>query len=271
MARRLPVYLLLDTSGSMSGKPIEAVQNGLATLRSALNNEPQALETVHLSIITFDDTARQVIPLTELSQFKIPQLKVKAGSGAALGVALRLVSECAEREVIETTPETKGDWKPLVFLMTDSHVTDDISEGITAFKKKKWDVVVACSASTNANENILKSITENVFRLDTASSEEFKSLFKWDDSTCDDFSLDDPATTSGEILEPPPEEIEVFPQLDPDSADTLPLGDPVGSAPESSSSSSSPAEDAESAGENQGTSSEDAMEDLLLPPEITLL
>jgi len=58
---------------------------------------------------------------------------------------------------------------------------------------------------------------------------------------------------------------------DPDHADTLPLGDSVGSAPESSSSSSSPAEDVESAGENQGTSSEDAMEDLLLPPEITLL
>ena len=130
------------------------------------------------------------------------------------------------------------------------------------------DVVVACSASTNANENILKSITENVFRLDTASSEEFKSLFIWGDSTCDDFSLDDLATTSGELLEPPPEEIEVIPDLDPYPADILPLSDPVGSAPESSSSSSSPAEDAKSAGENHGSSSEDEL--LEIPPEISL-
>lgn len=72
-------------------------------------------------------------------------------------------------------------------------------------------------------------------------------------------------------MNPQPVGIEVLSELDPDSADTLTLGDPVGSAPESSSSSSSPTEDEESVGENQGTSSEDAMEDLLLPPEITLL
>ena len=29
--RRLPVYLLLDTSGSMYGEPIEAVKNGVQT------------------------------------------------------------------------------------------------------------------------------------------------------------------------------------------------------------------------------------------------
>ena len=145
--------------------------------------------------------------------------------------------------------------------MTDGHVTDNISEGLDAFKQRKWDVVVACAASTNANESILKSITENVVRLDTTSSETFKVYFVWvdlllDDSTwdglpCDDFSLDDLATTSGELLEHPPEEIEVIPDLDPYPADILPLSDPVGSASESSSSSSSPAEDAESAGANQ--------------------
>lgn len=32
--RRLPVYLVLDTSGSMYGEPIEAVKNGVQTLIS---------------------------------------------------------------------------------------------------------------------------------------------------------------------------------------------------------------------------------------------
>ena len=32
--RRLPVYLLVDTSGSMSGEPIEAVKNGVQVLVS---------------------------------------------------------------------------------------------------------------------------------------------------------------------------------------------------------------------------------------------
>lgn len=208
MARRLPVYLLLDTSGSMSGEPIEAVQNGLATLRSALNNEPQALETVYLSIITFNDRAQQDTPLTELSQFQIPQLR--AGGCTALGAALKLVAECAEREVAKNTPEAKGDWKPLVFLMTDGEPTDDISEGLAAFKQRKWGVVVACAAGMSANESVLKSITENVYRLDTANSETIKAYFQWISQSVASSSRSAGAgqdPSSADELESPPPEI----------------------------------------------------------------
>ena len=40
--RRLPVYLLLDTSGSMMGEPIEAVRQGLRALVADLRGDPQA-------------------------------------------------------------------------------------------------------------------------------------------------------------------------------------------------------------------------------------
>lgn len=46
--RRLPIYLLLDTSSSMSGEPITAVQNGLDLLVSTLRQDPYALETAFL-------------------------------------------------------------------------------------------------------------------------------------------------------------------------------------------------------------------------------
>ena len=52
--RRLPVYLLLDTSGSMHGEPIEAVKNGMQILLSTLRQDPYALETAYLSLIAFD-------------------------------------------------------------------------------------------------------------------------------------------------------------------------------------------------------------------------
>ncbi|MGH8473151.1 MAG: VWA domain-containing protein, partial [Gammaproteobacteria bacterium] len=63
--RRLPVYLVLDTSGSMSGEPIEAVKNGVQILVSTLRQDPYALETAFLSVITFDSSAKQVVPLTD--------------------------------------------------------------------------------------------------------------------------------------------------------------------------------------------------------------
>ncbi len=69
--RRLPVYLLLDTSGSMHGEPIEAVKNGVQTLLTTLKQDPYALETAYVSVITFDSTARQAVPLTDLLSFNL--------------------------------------------------------------------------------------------------------------------------------------------------------------------------------------------------------
>ncbi|MDR9778019.1 VWA domain-containing protein, partial [Rhizobium hidalgonense] len=72
--RRLPVYLLLDTSGSMHGEAIEAVKNGVQILLSTLRQDPYALETAYLSIISFDTTAKQLVPLTELAAFQAPEI-----------------------------------------------------------------------------------------------------------------------------------------------------------------------------------------------------
>lgn len=88
--RRLPVYLVLDTSGSMTGEPIEAVKNGVQMMISSLRQNPQAIETAFLSIITFDTTAQQIIPLTDLASFQMVDLK--ATGVTALGEALRLTA-----------------------------------------------------------------------------------------------------------------------------------------------------------------------------------
>ena len=175
--RRLPVYLLLDTSGSMFGEPIEAVKNGVQVLVSTLRSDPYALETAYLSIITFNSTAQQVTPLTELSAFQQPS--IDAGGCTALGEALALLSSKVDSEVQKTTAEVKGDWKPLVFIMTDGEPTDDLNKGLAEFKKRKFGMVVACAAGQGANTDTLKKITECVVQLDTADSATIKSCFKW--------------------------------------------------------------------------------------------
>lgn len=175
--RRLPVYLLLDCSGSMYGEPIEAVKNGVQVLVSTLRQDPYALETAYLSIITFDSSAKQVTPLTELSSFQQPT--IEANGCTALGEALTLLANRVDQEVTKTTAEQKGDWKPLVFIMTDGVPTDDLNKGLAEFKKHKFGMVVACAAGQGADTNVLKQITESVVQLDTADSSTIKSFFKW--------------------------------------------------------------------------------------------
>lgn len=175
--RRLPVYLVLDISGSMTGEPIESVKNGVQVLISTLRQDPYALETAFLSVITFDSSARQLVPLTELSMFQMPD--IQANGTTALGEALSLLANKANTEVTKTTAEVKGDWKPLVFLMTDGEPTDNWQQGLADFKKQKFGLVVACAAGSGANTNLLKQITDVVVQLETADSASIKAFFKW--------------------------------------------------------------------------------------------
>jgi uncharacterized protein YegL len=175
--RRLPVYLLLDTSGSMTGEPIEAVKNGVQIMISSLRQNPQAIETAFLSVITFDSTAQQIIPLTDLASFQM--VDIKATGVTALGEALKLVAHKIDTEVAKTTTEQKGDWKPLVFIMTDGIPTDDWQNGLNEFKKSKVAFTVACAAGNGADANILKQITDNVVSLDTADSASIGKFFQW--------------------------------------------------------------------------------------------
>lgn len=206
--RKLPVYLLLDISGSMYGEPLAAVKNGLETLALTLQQDPYALETAHLSVITFANKANQAVPLTEVASFQMPALEARGQT--SMGAALELLAKRVDEEVTRTTPEKKGDWKPLVFIMSDGAPTDDITKGIEAMKERKFGMVVACAAGNNANVDTLKRITNDVVRLDNLDSESIKAFFKWVSASVSAGSAK--VESGGDVgaldeLPPPPEEI----------------------------------------------------------------
>ncbi len=209
--RKLPVYLLLDTSASMDGAPMTALEVGLRTLLSALRQDPLALETVYLSVITFDRQARQVVPMTEIAAF-IPPVLV-TGPATALGDALRLTAQRSDVEVARSSATVKGDWKPMVFIMTDGSPTDDWQAGLAEFKKRNFGAVIACAAGRGARTDVLKRITDTVVEIDTADSTTLLAFFRWVSASVATNSQrvggNGKEITAMDELPPPPKEIRV--------------------------------------------------------------
>ena len=175
--RKLPVYLVLDVSASMQGIPIESVKRGVKSLVEALRKDPYAIETAYLSVITFNHEAYQEMPLTELAFFQEPKLEASGQTG--LGSALNLLSICIENEVQTTSFDSKGDWKPLVFLMTDGAPTDDWRKGLASFRNQQCGLVVACAAGPYADIKVLREITNDIVSLDSADENSIAAFFKW--------------------------------------------------------------------------------------------
>ena len=203
-SRRLPVYLLIDCSGSMMGEPIEAVKQGIKALLSELRSDPQALETAYLSVITFGSTARQIIPLTELMQFKEPE--ISASGATALGGALNVLIDCVNNEVRKSTESQNGDWRPLVFILTDGSPTDieTFNQAIQKIRSLKAANIIACAAGSNADTTYLKQITESVLMMNTLSAGDMAQFFAWVSGSIKMSSKSLDAKPGGAIQLPPP-------------------------------------------------------------------
>ncbi|MCS7252574.1 MAG: VWA domain-containing protein [Armatimonadota bacterium] len=180
--RRLPVYLLLDCSGSMAGAPIEAVRRGVELFIQEVKNDPFARETVHVSIITFDSDARMVTNgLVPIDQLQLPQLS--ASGSTSLGKAVKLLQESLDRDIRPAIRgKEKGDWKPLVFILTDGKPTDDWQtphQEIKNRQERKVLNVITVGCGPEIDEQTLKEIAIGpTFRMDNSEAS-FRTFFQW--------------------------------------------------------------------------------------------
>lgn len=208
--RRLPVYILLDTSGSMRGEPIHSVNVGLQSMLSALRQDPYALESVHLSIITFDLEAKVYLPLTPLDQVQLTDIDVPSAGATFMGAALELLAEQVTQQLQKSTDEVKGDWRPLLFVMTDGSPSDIYAyqQAIPVIQQLNFASIVACAAGPKAKQDHLLQLTDKVVVLDTMDAASFAGFFKWVSASVVVGSSS--AGISGSVsLPPPPPEVQL--------------------------------------------------------------
>ena len=211
--RRSPIYLLIDTSESMAGAPLENVRMGLELLVSDLRQDPIELESAWLSVITFGGTVKQLVPLTDLTSFHVPSFE--ASGTCCLGAALDELLKCSEHDLIDSTADRKGDYRPFIFLMTNGQPADKWEQAGDKVKCMRWPVL-ACSVGPGPNEALLKRITEWVVDLNIFNpGEGLKDCKRSIENILDDGPVwyDSErvvGTTAPAVLPPPPPGINIM-------------------------------------------------------------
>ena len=207
MSRRLLTYLCIDTSGSMNGEPIVAVNAGLQALLKSLRSNPYALESVHLSITTFDSEIKEVLPMTPVADIMLPEITCPKSGATLLGAALEDICAQVQRDVRKSSATEKGDWKPMLVILTDGKPTDTMaySEVIPRLQAAGFAKILACAAGPKSDAAQLKRLTDFVVSLDTMDATSFAKFFEWVSATFSKDSQSRGATDSVELPPPPPE------------------------------------------------------------------
>lgn len=177
--RILPVYLVIDCSSSMFGEPVEAVRQGIKAMHLELRENPRTRETAYISILLFNSIALRITPLTCVDDFILPSLS--AAGTTALGAVIELLAHCIDQDITKPSNTSKGDWKPLVFLITDGAPTDDWEEAVAYFREYYDTTLVACGAGADADVHMLRSFADQVITLNTLSYGDIEQFFLWSD------------------------------------------------------------------------------------------
>ena len=182
--RRLPIYICIDTSGSMRGEPIKRVYEGLTMLGSCLRQDPYMLETAYLSIITYNVHAKETVPLTGLEEFPFTTQEFTCSGASCLGAALEFVVQSVRRNCIRSTTNTKGDWKPGLFIFTDGKPSDPFAyQAMIPTIRALFQDIQVFTVGQKADLNVLKQLTDTVVPLEIATTIDLSHFFDFVEST----------------------------------------------------------------------------------------
>ncbi len=123
---RCPCVLLLDTSGSMHGEAIEALNQGLLSFKDELVNNSLASRRVEVAIITFDSTVNVVQDFVTADQFQPPILTAQGltNMGSGIHKALDMIQERKS----QYRANGVAYYRPWIFMITDGEPQGELDQ-----------------------------------------------------------------------------------------------------------------------------------------------
>lgn len=189
---RCPCILLLDTSGSMGGAPISALNAGLQTFKDELASDSLAMKRVEVSVITFGPV--NVVSGFETAQNFYPP-NLTASGDTPMGSAIKQALEMVKQRKEEYKANAISFYRPWIFLITDGGPTDEWESAAAMIREGESSKSFAffAVAVQNANMEVLSKIS--VREPIKLQGLKFTQLFQWLSNSMKSVSQSVPGTS----------------------------------------------------------------------------
>lgn len=187
--RALPIFVLADSSGSMSGAKINELNLALREMLNSLNNVDDIRGKFQLCVISFGGDVHIVQPLADIGEMTLPELTAQGNT--PMGEAFEVVKEMIENRTIVSSRA----YAPTIVLISDGLPTDCSEEIYRSKRYEDWDPLIdlhsgerssksqrlALGIGADADFEMLRKYINNpeipVIRVKDASG--ITKFFKW--------------------------------------------------------------------------------------------
>lgn len=181
-AVRCPVVLLLDTSKSMAGQPINELEEALCQFISEVKDDVAAAASVELCIVTLDEKATIQLPFTSAMDLVPRKLGLMARGGTFTGRALDRAAEVISTRRTEYAQNGISSYAPWVILMSDAKPGDNwepAAQKLLAMTDKLRMQYIGIAIGDKANTQVLQKMLPPQPGPLKLPHVRFKEFFRW--------------------------------------------------------------------------------------------